>query len=586
MSCSTIIGRLKALWSEDRFTFIVTILSITVFMSVIGIHVLSGRDTVVLIHDNLDSTFTSYEVLARNNALLSLSNETITGILGGVPAYALKGTWLHRASRAVFSPFASYQLVLVIQRAVAFAGMLWVSWKFLLPAHRKRLAISAVVAMAFATLPFYQPAGLSVAGLPWATGIIWSGLNQRVKSFHVAGLLLLALSSSLVLSWLFFIPLAIVALLAVHFWGRSGRLHGEPGLRSMRTAWVYLGLFVVFLAATRWIELVGALFLEEPTIRSEFVRERGSLGTVLRTSLSFFLRGQYHAHSLHYIVFPLAFLGFGGAIGRTKRVPILISVIGALLVAIAGIYGLYRWSGVVPLERLISPLQQLNWSRFHWLVPLLWWSLAALALAQIGHAHRRVFMVALVGTLAFQAGLNTLYSDPVAGARRGDPTFRQFFAEQLFDEVRSDMNARDPNGLAVAVGMHPSVLQYNEIHTLDGYLSTAPLSRKRMFEVILEEELAKNEVIRNYLSDWGGRLYVYSDDLQRQSGDRAPQVYKWTDYSIEDLAINTDALYEYGARFVVSATPIGNAGELGLTLVDSYTHGESAWDVWLYQING
>lgn len=576
--------RFENLAAGDIFSHVIASVSVLAFLGIVGVHIIGGRDTVVMIHDNLDSSLSTYELLAQNNALLSLRNVPVDGMLGGVANYSLGGIWIYRIIRSLFGGFASYQILIVLERLVAFAGMFWLTWKFLIPHHADKLAISAVMAVAFGTLPFWPFAGLSVAGLPWATGIIWDGLTRRVKWYHIVGLFFLSLSSVLVLSWLFFIPIAIVALLVLHFWGRSGRFHGEPDLRSMRTAWIYLGLFIAFLAATRWIELVGALFQGEPTVRVEFPKDyRAGLGSALRRWVSFLLHGQYHAHSLHYIVFPLAFVGFGAAIGRTRRIPVLVSVIGALLVAIAGVYGLYHWSGVALLERLVPPLQQLNWSRFHWLVPLLWWSLAALALAEIASSHRRIFMIALVGTLVFQAGLNTLYSDPVAGARQGDPTFRQFFAEELFDEVRADMDARDPDALAVAVGMHPSVLQYNEIHTLDGYLSVAPLSRKHLWIEILKNELTKSDQLADYVHATG-RLYLYSSELTEQSGSVSPQVYKWKEFAIHDLDVSTEVLARHGVRFIVSALPIGNANDLQLELVESYTADNSAWDIWLYSI--
>ncbi|MCL6616410.1 MAG: DUF6044 family protein, partial [Anoxybacillus ayderensis] len=47
---------------------------------------------------------------------------------------------------------------------------------------------------------------------------------------------------------------------------------------------------------------------------------------------------------------------------------------------------------------------------------------------------------------------------------------------------------------------------------------------------------------------------------------------------------NTNVLYDMGGRYVFSAVPIDNAKKNKLKLLRTFEHEESAWTIYLYEI--
>ena len=64
-----------------------------------------------------------------------------------------------------------------------------------------------------------------------------------------------------------------------------------------------------------------------------------------------------------------------------------------------------------------------------------------------------------------------------------------------------------------SIGLHPAIAQYNGFYTLDSYNNFYPLSYKYEFRKIIEKELEKNKTIRIYFDEWGGRCYLFTDEL-------------------------------------------------------------------------
>jgi len=75
-------------------------------------------------------------------------------------------------------------------------------------------------------------------------------------------------------------------------------------------------------------------------------------------------------------------------------------------------------------------------------------------------------------------------------------TFREFYSENLFDEIKADLKY---NGEGVAaLGYHPGVLIYNGFSTIDGYNNFYPLKRALEFREIIEPQLNRNAKHKEY----------------------------------------------------------------------------------------
>lgn len=109
----------------------------------------------------------------------------------------------------------------------------------------------------------------------------------------------------------------------------------------------------------------------------------------------------------------------------------------------------------------------------------------------------------------------------------------------------------------MAYGIHPAVLEYNGIATLDGYLGFYSSEYKADFRKMIAPALERVEASRIYYDDWGARAYLYpGTDLSVVSATWSMAV---TDY---DLYMDTEAFRALGGKYIFSRIELGNAQEL------------------------
>lgn len=159
------------------------------------------------------------------------------------------------------------------------------------------------------------------------------------------------------------------------------------------------------------------------------------------------------------------------------------------------------------------------------------------------------------------------------------PSFREFYATELFQEIKEYIGRPQSEYRVVSIGLHPAISQYNGFYTLDTYSNFYPLRYKYQFREIIANELEKNKKLRIYFDEWGSRCYVFVDELGKKYDFR-----KKSKRVIQHLDMNTDALYEMGGRYIFSSLPIENAHENNLIFEKSFEHPESAWKVYLYRV--
>jgi len=112
----------------------------------------------------------------------------------------------------------------------------------------------------------------------------------------------------------------------------------------------------------------------------------------------------------------------------------------------------------------------------------------------------------------------------------------------------------------MSVGLDPMIAAMNNIKVIDGYHTQYPLSYKIKFRKIIENELKKNDSLREYYDTWGSRLYAFYDDKN-------------------NLELNFTEAKSLGANFVLSSFQINSEN---LDLVCSNC-GNSK-DLFLYKI--
>jgi hypothetical protein len=155
-------------------------------------------------------------------------------------------------------------------------------------------------------------------------------------------------------------------------------------------------------------------------------------------------------------------------------------------------------------------------------------------------------------------------------------SYKEFFAEDLFNAIKQDISYRDEK--VVAFGYHPSVLIYNGFNCIDGYLTFLPVRHIQKFNALIAPELEINKEARDYYGVGGGRMYLYNSELSIQ-----PTRNKNT--SPAKLNINMNVFKnDFNGKYILSRAEILNINELGLRLKKRYYSDDSIYTIYLYEV--
>lgn len=237
---------------------------------------------------------------------------------------------------------------------------------------------------------------------------------------------------------------------------------------------------------------------------------------------------------------------------------------------------------------ILSPrMPYFNLSRFHYLHPMLW-SMVLAAVLAVMLQQKKVIGVLVLALIITLHGTMLVKSAEYQQAKiSGDPTFREFFSPQLFNEIIKILESEESFSSVVSVGLHPAIATYNRLHTLDGYLPNYPLAYKKSFRDIIASELDKSDNYKSYFDDWGSRFYIFAHDLEPQGNfafaltkERVQEM----NVQLEELLLDTEVLAAMRGSHILSATQIKNAEDIKLDLVSEIEHLESPWHLFIYKI--
>ena len=116
------------------------------------------------------------------------------------------------------------------------------------------------------------------------------------------------------------------------------------------------------------------------------------------------------------------------------------------------------------------------------------------------------------------------------------------------------------NSRTISIGLDPMTAVMNNIKVIDGYHNIYPLNYKIKFRKIIEKELEKNLVLKNYYDDWGCRVYAFYSDKN-------------------NIDLNFQSAKTLGADYVISKFPIKNND---LKIICSECNNSD--DIFLYEI--
>ncbi|SDI36352.1 Colicin V production protein [Alteribacillus persepolensis] len=559
-------------------------------LSVIGIFLylspllLLGEGSHVRIHDNLDSNLIWYKTLVESGKVFAENQAAIPNMMNGLPRAALDTEWsLFVLLFSLFEPFTAYTINAFLMRFIAFIGMYLLLKKHVFRYHDVHPLVPVGSALAFSLLPFWPFGGLSIAGIPLA---LYAFLNIRSRQSSWKDWLIittLPFYSLLVLSFSFF--LGFMGVLWLIDWWKKREWNG-----TFLFAIVLMG--VIFLL--KQYRLVQGMLLGQgfAAHRDEFSLGHNSFQDTLSLFFENLTTAHTHSESLHqYVIIYIVLFALVLILGKWlkqffqkqtthpgfSKLDRLLPALLGLIVIFSFWYALWYWEGMRVLKDFHSLFNTFNFGRVHLLNAVLWYILFAAALAVIMKRIKYGYWLTLI-VIVCQLGVLINQHHEIKYRSIDYPSYEEFYSEELFHDIKSYIGEDPEDYRVVSIGMHPAVTQYNGMHTLDFYVTMYPLSYKHEFRKIIEGELEKNETLKNYYDTWGGRVYVFLDEIGKNY-----LMTKDKNKSINDLDFNTNAFEQMGGDYVLSAVELENAEDSSLELLEVFEREDSPWRIYLYE---
>ncbi|MCM1048176.1 MAG: DUF6044 family protein [Clostridiales bacterium] len=547
-----------------------------------------GEKSYIAIHDNLDLFVAQFQMMKNTDTFWKHGVDV--PFLAGISRDNLPSELsLYTMLYMIFPSFTAYILGLLLKVVIAVASFRLLAKELYPDKYNAYKPIVYMTGFIYGILNVFPAFGFAFASIPLAAYLLIKIYKKPSIRLYLA-LLLYPLVSYFSYMGIFILGYIVIAVIWL-------------SIKDKKPAWSLIGAFFVLtlgFVVCEYRLFSQMLLSDEMTIRKTMVSATLSFGEILREIFTIWKEGMFHADGEHtLLVLPICMIYF---IGNNvyyiwkKRVKDIFhdrfNFVMLFIVFNCIVDGLNYAEPVRNLvDMLLPPLKGFQFDRTIFFNPFLWYAalflilirLYDLGIIQTWIANLIICVAALIVILTpnmYNDIYNTCYYrayEYIHGYEADALDYEQFYAVDLFNEIKEKI---DYDGeWSVAYGLHPAVLEYNGIATLDGYLGFYSQEYKEEFRKIIAPALERMEATRAYYDDWGARAYLYSGTDASIVGF-GKHIYA-TDY---DIYIDTDALKALGGKYIFSRLEINNAAEAGIELVDNYSSVDGGYVIYLYKV--
>ncbi len=546
-----------------------------------------GEKSYIAVHDNLDLFVAQYQMLKNTGTFWKHGAEI--PFLGGITRNDLPSALsLYSMLYMIFPSYVAYILGLIGKILLGMFSFRLLAAELYPDHYSQYRPIIYMTGFAYGIIYFFPAYGFAFASIPLCVFLLVKIYRKPDKLWFLA-LFAYPLLSYFSYHGIFILGYLVIAILWISIRDR------KVAKSLIAALFVLAAGYVVCEYRLFW----QMLFSDEETIRSTMVNPSLSLPEVFREIYDIWKNGMFHADDAHKsFVLPVcvAFFFIQNIYYVVKRQTKKIfcdtfNFVMLFLLFNSMVYGLYDFEPLRSLvEKLIPPLQGWQFNRTIFFNPFLWH--AALFLILIRLYDRGILAVWVANIMICVAVLvviltPTRYNDLYYtcynklyeyhhGTEVDSYNYEQFYAVRLYDRIKEDIGY--DGEWSVAYGMHPAVLEYNGIATLDGYLGFYSKQYKEDFRKVIAPALERVEASRIYYDDWGARAYLYSGtDTSIVSSDK-------TVYATDNtLYIDSEAFKKLGGTYIFSRIKISNGEALDLRLMGEYTAEDGSCTVYVYK---
>lgn len=526
-----------------------------------------GDNSYITTHDFLDSTIGHMRDILKNNVFFDMNAKL--PLMYGVNRMGVVYTSpfdLKSLFFLILKPYWAIIANLILIKIIAFIGMYLLLNEYLI---RGSNFISFIVSLLFCIIPFYVDYGISSAGIPLLLYSLVNLYNHRREFYSYLLVLLFACYSCIGMIGIFVCSLVFVFIVYDYY---------NNGRRLNRNLFLSLCILSIVYVITNWGVLYG--FFADPSFvshRKEWVNDM-TPSQIFVMCYMYLIRAQYHFGDFHIgfvlIVVLIVWLLYGRKVKVLNKGLIVLAFVWVLTL-------LGEMARLLPFNFFTS----FQFGRFFGLLPSISMLLFGISCNVLFTKRSYVLLVIALSVGAYSVGItNTEYISNLRRMKSGDnsqPSFRQFYDEELFGKIAKDLKLnQDYSVKTIALGLHPSVMEYNGFWTMDGYLNSYSLDYKKKFRSIQSRELQKDENLRHYFDNIGGsRCCLYSSEIGKEF-----IINKESNLSIRKLCLNTDVLRSLGCKYLFSTVEIKNYTDLKTKFVGTYTTNNSFYKIYVYEI--
>lgn len=554
-----------------------------------GVFLIFREGSYIQVHDNLDLFASQLQMMKNTDTFFA--HDVLLPMLGGISRNNFGSEFSLYNILFYFLPnFWAYMAGYALKIAIGIFSFCLLAKDIYGEKYEEYRPLVLIVATAYGLIPVFPAYGIAFTSVPIIVFLL-RRIYIKPNKWLYLGVFLYPLLSYF--SYFGIFLLAYVVLAVIILWIRDKQFPKGITLSLFLLAAGY----IVF--EHRLFEEM--LFSDVVTIRGSMINADLSLAENLKSVWDVFSMTNFHEQDSHmYLVLPVCVIGLLvsniGYIRRKEYRNILTdscNLVFAFIVFNCIIYGLYNWKMFRDLvEAIVPQLTGFQFNRFTFFNPFLWYTLLFLTVKKMYDSRKKwaivlgnaVVMIATVIVMFMPQVYNDFYNTCYYNAysilkqtQVKDLNYREFYSHDLFESIKEDIGYTDE--WSAAYGLHPAVLQYNGIATLDGYLGMYSQEYKDAFRKVIAPALETAESNREYFDDWGARAYLFS-------GSDENTYVPYRDLGLADysLQINSDAYKALGGRYIFSRIEISNREDLGLLLKGVYTHESSPYTIYLYEV--
>jgi hypothetical protein len=545
------------------------------------------------IHDNLDLFMGHYEMLKKANLWF---------------AHGANAPFLHGVSRDLFgSEFNLYNLFYIIlptywaylagyaaKIAIGMIGFILLAKDIYQDRYENYRPLIIVIAAAYGMIPVFPTYGIAFTSVPLIVLFLRKlycadTLKDRIP-WYIAVFCYPFISY---FSYHGFFILSYMVLAVIILWIRDKHFP-----KSTFVSIVILSIGYVLFEYRLFGAMLGS---DTVTIRTTMDHGDLTFAQAMKTAFDEFVNASFHSEDSHtYIVLgvvlvALVLINVGHVrAGKAKQIfsdPVNLIMVWIIFNVL--IFGLYQFAPFRHLfEMLVPPLTGFEFARTAYFNTFLWYAeLLLVCIRMYDYSKKNLKLLAnVIVTLAvlvvmfmpqvYNDFYYTCYNQAYKVIKHKETStvnYNEFYSAKLFEKVKAEIGY---NGeWSASYGMHPAILNYNGIASVDGYLGMYAQEYKDKWTRVIEPAFPDSPSLSSYFLGWGARVNLISAD---DENTYAPlRVMELNDTR---LVANMDELKSLDCKYIFSRIEFSNAAEAGVTLIGTFTDESSPYTIYVYEL--